>query len=181
MTIALLSTDSPARSVERLNRFSAMKLNQSKSANNPPSDLFGGDCVTLEKFLVRIFCSDADSGVFSLSPYVEVNENAKQVTVKIGAEKVIFDEEFRDDETLQKDRAELFGIRRNRGLASAELMFVWAEMWADRFRGVDVQGLPLDLNHSWNKELKGDARKERMDEIEAYLKVRDPDWCMGSD
>lgn len=182
ITIALLATDNPSKCVERTERFSKLQLHRESCVGDLPSEMVGGEHDTLEQVLIRIFAGWADSPVFGLNPYVEINENAKTAVIEYSGSKRL---EFRDanktEAILARDRKELLGIRRSRGVASAELLRIWVEMWHDRFEGWDADGLPLDPSHPWNMELVGYERQSRIEQIEAYIKARDVDWWKGAD
>lgn len=139
MTIALLATDSPSRAVERVQRFGAMVYQPAEStATAADHPCLAGDGVTLEAALARLLtfgpgADDAD-GMLRGSPYVEVLENAKKATIQFhGFEGpvAVFRDAARTDDVKAQDRGELFGIRKARGLASAELLEVAVGLWAD--------------------------------------------------
>ena len=136
MTVALLSTDSPARAVERVQRFGPMALDAGEStataADNP---CLAGEGVTLEAALARLLTyritgpdgPEAENAVSIGAPYVEVLENAKKATIQFGGfagPVAVFRDAVRSDDVKARDRAELFGIRRARGLAAHELLSV---------------------------------------------------------
>lgn len=179
MTIALLATDKPSQAVAAVSRYRAMTLCLKESNGELPPMLFH-DNPTLEQVLVRLFGTDLDDGAFDCAPYFEIRENDKTAVFEMTGALAKFRTASRPTEMAAQDRREMFGIRRSRGLASAELMIVAGEMWADRFSGCDGDGHPLDLTHPWNEELRGADRRKRYDEICAFVRARDPDWMKGA-
>lgn len=173
LTLALLSTDSPARCVDRVRRFGPMKIAQ--SMGDPPKALIGDGDVTLEKVLVRAFCFDRNN-IFNL-PYVEVNENYKSARMEFSKGAwANFKTTEPDEDLMDSDRAERPGIRRTRALPPHELTKVALELWVDRFRGEDDEGRPLDALHPSVQSLPQDARLARISEIDAFIDRRDVDW-----
>ncbi|MBU3028953.1 hypothetical protein [Paracoccus marinaquae] len=180
MTIALLSTDSPAKMVEAVERYRDMKLRTVEGDGNLPAYLFG-DGPTLEQVLVRMFGAELDDeSHFGEFPYFEIQENQKNAVFKMKNTTVKFRTPEPTAELLDKDRAEHSGIMRVRGLAPVALLTVAAEMWASRFYGADDQGYPLALTHPWNDELRGEKRQRRFAEIKAYVRARDTNWMKGA-
>jgi hypothetical protein len=185
VTIALLATDNPSRAVERVRRFGALPLNKKRCNGDLPAEWFPTDDLTFENVMVRLFASAAESVALGSAPYVEVNENGKTARIEFhhngDKAEAFFQDTDRSQAQLSADRAEHGGIRHLRGLAASDLSKLWAPLWASRYIGCDEQGLPLDMTHPWNDELRGDARVKRYEEINAYLTKSDSDWLRGAE
>lgn len=179
MTIALLATDKPSQAVAAVNRYRDMTLQPGESSGELPSILFHDD-PTLEQVLTRLLAHEPDEGAFDGAPYFEIRENNKTAVLEVKDAIAKFRTASKPVEMRERDHHELFGIRRSRGLASAELMDVALALWVDRFEGCDHNGHPLKLTHPWNDELKGAQRQKRYDEIRAFVRARDADWMKGA-
>lgn len=178
LLIALMATDRPSEAVASVERWGAMWLDE--SVGELPDYLTGEP--TLEQALVRIIAVDSDPSTWPQKwPSFEVARNEKSAMLEWGLSnppRAI----FRD--TTPKsydDRRELAGIRRSTLIAPAVLMNIAAGLWSDRFRGVDVQGLPLDLKHSWNHEGTYEERQRRFQDIYDYVRAKDSNWQAGAD
>ncbi len=184
VTIAFLATDNPSRAVERTIRFGALTLCSERCEGDLPEEWFPTADLTFENVMVRLFASGRGSLALNWAPYVEVNENAKTAKIEFFHDGVralaFFQDADRSQAQLSADRAEHGGIRHLRGLAASDLFKLWAPLWASRYAGCDDQGLPLDLMHPWNDDLRGDARVKRYEQISAYIAKSDQDWLRGA-
>lgn len=157
ITITMLATDSPARAMERLHRFRDLPYQGSLSKGDAPDgfDLKQGD--SIQAALVRLFSDDGDP--FTAAPFVVIDENARRARIEHKGGEVVFIDTQRSEETKAADRSELFGIRRSRGLAPADLMKLWlpfhlerrdGKPWEEIAKACDENGNPLDPSHHWN-------------------------------
>lgn len=140
MTIALLATDKPAQAVERLERFRNLTFQPSESNGSFPPALEIEDGVTLECVLKNLFSADIETGdLFGKAPYLEINENARRATIEFSSDGctcgAVFKDTARTEAQKLQDRGELFGIRKSRGLASAEMMILHLPFYLERKQG----------------------------------------------
>lgn len=182
MTIALLATDSPARAPEMVRRFGTIPFRPDRTDRSwgpYPEALNITDGTTLEAAVTRLFASDL--GVFDAAPYLEIQENARSAKIELGSGVLFFQDAQRAPEQRDADRADLFGIRRSRGLASVELMavHVWFYLerrdgltWEEHFSGRDENGIPRDPAHPENAKLPPAEREKRLRDGREYLEVR---------
>lgn len=180
LLIALMATDRPSEAVGAVERWRTMQLCPAETQGELPDYLAGEP--TLEQSLVRILAVDPDPAIWPQTwPAFEVSRNEKSAMLEWGLNtppRTI----FRDVTPKSfEDRRELAGIRRSTLIAPAVLMNIAAGLWSDRFHGCDVQGLPLDLKHSWNHEGTYEERQKRFQEIYDYVRARDTDWNVGAD
>lgn len=166
MTVALLATDNPSKCVEAAKRFSSLVVDAARSTGNIPAEYVDG-VTTLGDAITAIF-STLYGDDFYVN-YVEIQENARSAVVEGEDYRVFFKTLERTEDQKNADARNLFGIRRARGLAAYELMQLWAAMIPSRYRGCDENGMPLDLNHSWNLEGSERDREDRLAEINAYI------------
>lgn len=177
LTLALIATDKPSEAVELVLRYGAMKIRQTEATGDLSGKLFAED-PTLEHVLVRAFAYDPETDAGE-SPYVEVRRNDKSAAIELLKTKAVFRDANIQNMSLT-DRQARAGIWRISGVIPTDLMKILVTLWADRFRGCDEMGLPLDLNHSWNKELRGEEYQNRVKEVTAYIRQRDADWMKGA-
>ncbi len=158
--VAMLSTDSPAQAVERLLRFRDLPYRPDLSTGDAPAPFHVKAGTTIHNALTQLFSSNLeDDDGFASAPYVVIDENARRARIEHQGGEMIFMDIERSDATKEADRSELFGIRRSRGLASADLMKLWipfylerseGKTWEEIAKGSDAQGYPLDPTHPWN-------------------------------
>lgn len=186
ITIALLSTDKPARAVKRVERFGNLPFDPSKSKGAFPDALKIEDGTALESVLTNLFAADLEADYpFANAPYVEVHENARRAVLEFTSDGekscAAFEDTRRTDAERAEDARELFGIRQSRGLASAELTQLYLPFylerrdgitWEERYRGADSNGYPLDPAHPWNADLPPKEREARIAEIQRYIEER---------
>lgn len=176
MIIALLATDRPAECVAAVMRFRALPYRPDLSDADVTA--LGHDGVsTLEQALVRVVALDPDPLVWAARgfPAVEVVRNDKSASLIFGGAKLA----FRSRQVSPLDREGRRGIWRQHSLIPATVSELATGLWADRFRGSDVEGRPLNLDHPLN-DLAGLARERRHAEIYDYLRQRDADWREGA-
>lgn len=176
LVVALLATYRPSECANLVKRYGAMPFRPENSTGELPA-FFSEDHLTFEKALVRVLALDPDAEKWDRlnCPFVELVRNNKTARLRFpSAGTAIFRER---GETSLADRREGRGIWREHSMATLELA---TKMWADRFRGVDVKGLPLDLAHSWNEDLRGAERAQRYVEIHDYIRQRDANWLKGA-
>lgn len=169
--LALLATDRPSQAVAMVKRYGAMRA-KLDGLSGDLADLLA-DNPTLEQVLIRIIA--AEPGEVPETPYIEVRRWDKSVVIEAGGSKAIF-----RDTLSAEDRRERRGKLVSCGMMPAALMEFSVTLWADRFRGVDRSGLPLDLHHSWNTDLPEPTRTERYDFIREYVRKRGVDWRKGA-
>ena len=169
--LALLATDRPSQAVAMVNRYGAMRASRD-GLSGDLADLLA-DNPTLEQVLIRIIA--AEPGEVPTAPYIEVRRWDKSMLIEVGGSKAIF-----RDTLSTEDRRERRGKLVSCGLMPAALMEFSVTLWADRFRGVDRSGLPLDLHHAWNIDLPEPTRTERYDYMREYVRKRDVDWRKGA-
>lgn len=120
VTMALLSTDMPSKAVERVNRFASIPFSSEKSADILPDFLKDVSPLTVENALTAMFADGPNDRLEVF--YVEFQENARTVRIEHKKGVFWFRDQARTDDQKNTDRRELFGIRRSRGLAGAELL-----------------------------------------------------------
>ena len=138
-TIALLATDKPSRAVEMVGRFSGLPYRSDRSRGPHPERMGIADGKVFEEVLTNIFSelgSDADE-----APYVEIQENARTATIEHRNGKALFADAVRSEELRKSDTKDLFGIRRARGVASAEISILQAAFYVER--APDDESAPL--------------------------------------
>lgn len=168
---ALLATDKPSQAVEVVQRYGAMRA-KADDASGYLAHLLA-DNPTFEQVMVRIIAFDPDEP--SDTPDIEVRRWDKSVVVTAAGSKAIF-RDAKSDDDLKERRGKLVSC----GMMPAGLLRLAADMWADRFRGTDRSGLPLDLLHPWNDNLPEPDRSERYAHIKEFVRNRDVDWLKGA-
>lgn len=169
--LALLATDRPSQAVDAVKRYGAMRANADQASGDMAALL--ADNPTFEQVLVRILAYEPGEG--PETPDIEVRRWDKSVAVTSGGSKVIF-----RDTLSTEDRRERRGKLVSCGMMPAGLLRLSVDMWADRFRGVDRSGLPLDPTHPWNENLPEPERRERYAHIKEFIRKRDADWRKGA-
>lgn len=147
ITIALLATDRPARCVERVRRFGALRYQPTRSQGPHPAALGICEGVTLEAVLAHMFCAELgseESWSFS-APYIELQENARSAKIEHKGGFVIFKDDFRTEGQKNDDASELFGIRRSRGVASFELMNLYVPLYVEMRDGMSWAEAPTRM------------------------------------
>lgn len=176
MVIALLATDKPSLAVDLVSRYAGMKIRPDECSGELPPVLFGGD-PTLEQVLTRVLAAEPGE---TDHPLIEIRQFDKSARLQICDDVVaVFRDAARTGLSLY-DRVEQLGIQRIAGLAPYTLQKLAVALWADRFRGTDAEGLPLDLRHPWNAELRGEAYRQRVKQVQTYIRERDVRWRDGT-
>ena len=182
--LALMATDRPSEAVEAVKLWQGMRLDPEKCRGELPDHVFS-DGPTLEQALVRLVAVDPDPILWTrhLFPAFAVARNERWASFEWGMDGTtvaVFRRADRRPSTLA-ERKDMWGIRRSCLIAPGVLNRIAADMWADRFFGVDEKGLPLDLRHPWNDEGTPEESAARRQEIYAYLRKRDDKWRTGAE